>query len=1068
MDTSFITNEPGQTLKDRFRELIKDCKYFDALVGYFCISGFHQLQDALQNTERIRILIGLGTDLETIEILSSIDDKDEKLSHVQVKERIAEKIEREFENSRDSKEVEEGVLKFVELLKEGKLHIRAYPSRKLHAKVYIMKFREGDRDVGRVITGSSNLTRSGLEDNLEFNVELKDPRDFEYASKKFEELWKESVDLKDAILQAIKERTWLNDTITPYELFLKLLYEYFKDDLELDVELFEEYFPKHFKRLEYQRQAVINAKKIIEEYGGVFISDVVGLGKTYITALLLKQLEGRVLVIAPPALIKENNPGSWPNVFADFNIRADFVSTGKLEEAKQKDEERDYHIVVIDESHRFRNESTISYDIVSEVCYGKKVILVSATPYNNSPKDLLNQIKLFQNPRNSDIPGVRDLEGFFNHLQSQLEEVDKKNNYEEYLEVSRKIANKIREKVLKYIMVRRTRTEIEKYFPEDLKNNNIKFPRVEPPKPLLYQLTEEEEKIFDETLRLITQEFTYARYKSLLYLKKGITPLEEQGQKNLGGFMKVLLVKRMESSFNAFKKTIDRFIEYYDKFIRAFEQGKVYISKKYSTKLLDLWEEQDLDKIQSLLEEEKAQEYESTDFNEEFYKDLTKDFEILKTIKSMWERVGRDPKIDLLLDKLEKDPILSKHKIVIFTESKETAEYVAQRINSRLGKIALVFHGSSKSDVREEVIANFDPRKKRRPKNDYRILVTTDVLAEGVNLHKSNVVINYDIPWNPTKLIQRVGRVNRIDTTFDTIHIYNFFPTRKAEGETDLLKIARAKIEQFLTLLGGDAAILTEGEPVSSHELFDKLISSDLFKEDEGDESELRYLRIIEDVRDNNKELYDKIKKLPKKARSGKIIRNDSTQGNDTTTPTLITFFRKGKLMKFYKATQGDSESEEINFITAAKIFECQANEKKAKIEKDTFYELLKKNMQAFEQSLTEEYSTSRRLSNIEKKILEKIKAVKNISNPTEEQIDFLEHMFELILNGILPKGKIKKINFETDKLKEEEYKNAENFIKILKRCIPPKYLMSSIKELVEKEEKREVILSLYLGVENE
>jgi superfamily II DNA or RNA helicase len=258
-----------------------------------------------------------------------------------------------------------------------------------------MTFREEDRDIGRVITGSSNFTIAGLSDNLEFNVELKNRADYEFAKQKFEELWNQSVDVTNVYVQTIEEKTWLNQTITPYELYLKFLYEYFKEELSRTEKLFLKYLPENFKEFEYQQQAILNAKTILEAYGGVFISDVVGLGKTYVAAMLTGQLDGRTMVIAPPSLLNANNPGSWRNVFADFHIPAEFISIGKLDDAKKEIEKREYKNIIIDESHRFRNETTISYVDIAEICRGKRVILVSATPYNNKPDDLLNQIKLF-------------------------------------------------------------------------------------------------------------------------------------------------------------------------------------------------------------------------------------------------------------------------------------------------------------------------------------------------------------------------------------------------------------------------------------------------------------------------------------------------------------------------------------------------------------------------------------------------------------------------------------------------------------------------------------------------
>jgi len=506
-DLTFITNEEGQTLKDRFEVLIKDSKFFDCLVGYFYSSGFHALYKSLEKTEKIRILIGISTSRNVLDLIEtsanpSIDTQNQpktislnkdntflsslksspeeqlqlQFSHSEAKEKFADMTVDEFDKSEDSKDVEEGVAKFMEWIKNKKMEIRVYPSQNIHAKLYIMTFLEGDRDIGRVITGSSNFSQSGLIDNLEFNVELKNRSDYEFARKKFNQLWEDAVDVSERYIQTINTKTWLNQDVTPYELYLKFLYEYFKDELSETKEIFIKRKPEEHLDLEYQKQAVLNAKRILEEYGGVFISDVVGLGKTYISAMLAGQIEGKTLVVAPPALLNKNNPGSWPNVFLDYWVPADFESIGKLDDILKRDFDK-YSNIIIDEAHRFRTETTISYEKLAIICRGKKIILVTATPYNNSPNDILAQIKLFQPVRKSNIPNLPNLEGFFKNLQQKLKKAGKKSDYTEYLETVKQNAKEIREKVLKYLMVRRTRKEIEEYFKEDLAKQILNSPK---------------------------------------------------------------------------------------------------------------------------------------------------------------------------------------------------------------------------------------------------------------------------------------------------------------------------------------------------------------------------------------------------------------------------------------------------------------------------------------------------------------------------------------------------------------------------------------------------------------
>ena len=1065
LDLTFIVNEPGRTLKDRFKELIKDCSFFDCLVAYFYVSGFHTIYDALEKTDKTRILVGIGTSRSTYDLIKEATNK--KLSHYETKQEIENSVVNEMADSEDKLEIEKGVQKFIEWIKKGKLQIRAYPSQNLHAKLYIMTFKEGDRDIGRVITGSSNFSQSGLVDSLEFNVELKNASDYEFAKKKFDELWENAVDVSEKYIHTINEKTWLNQNITPYELYLKFLYEYFKDELSRTDEVFTKYLPEDFKRFRYQEQAVLNAKKILEEYGGAFISDVVGLGKTYIAAMLAGQLDGRTFVLAPPALLNKNNPGSWPNVFSDFHIPAEFESIGKLDSAKKSIEQREYANIIIDEAHRFRTEITISYEDIAEICRGKRVILVSATPYNNSPRDILAQIKLFQNAKKSTIPGVLDLEKFFGKLEERLKKVDRQKDYNKFLEITKGNAKEIRDRVLKILMVRRTRTEIEKYFAEDLEKNNVKFPEVLDPKPFYYQLNADEDKIFMETVQLVTQKFKYARYMPLLYLKKLVKPLEEQSQKNMGGFMKVLLVKRLESSFYAFRKTIERFIYSYNMFIDEYQKGNVYISKGYINKIFELLEQGDDESIQRLIDEGKAERYASSDFRPEFERDLKNDFEILKRIKSMWENIKRDPKIEKLVYELKHNPVLKNKKNIIFTESKETAEYLAENINKELGSIALLFHGGSSESVRDKVIENFDARA-RNKKDDYKILISTEVLSEGVNLHRSNIVINYDIPWNPTRLMQRVGRINRIDTPFDKIYAFNFFPTKQADSEIELTNIARSKIEAFLTLLGGDSAILTEGEPVSSHELFDKLLSKKTISEDEEEESELKYLRFIEEIRDKNPELFERIKRLPKKARSSKTFSEDLK--DFATTHSLLTFFRKGRLMKFFLSNK--EKIIELDFLSAAKILESPSDEKRAKLPLVNYYEFLDKNKSAFFDATIEEIFETRKRAGRSSydELLKILKATqKNSKQLTEEQEEYLQKVINRLEEGSLPKKTVQKTLKGLNELKRD-IQNPLKVIGVLQREISLAFLKSHYAESSAiTEGKREIILSLYLdGDEHE
>jgi len=1057
-DLTFITNEGNQTLLDRFKVLIKDTRFFDVLVGYFFASGFHALYKSLENAEKIRILIGISTNREVFRLMQEAKAEpslDLQFSSAEVKERLEESVASEMEASEDSASVEEGVRKFVEWLRSGKLEIRAYPTENIHAKLYIMTFQDEDRDFGRVITGSSNFTQAGLRDNLEFNVELKNRADYEFAREKFEELWKHGVDVKDKYIQSVQTRTWLNDTITPYELYLKFLYEYFKDDLSRSDELTYTYVPPEFKQYEYQEQAVHNAVKILEEYGGVFISDVVGLGKTYVGAMLANQLDGRTLVIAPPVLLEKNNPGSWRNVFEDFGVRGGFESIGKLDDMLHRGTER-YKNVIIDEAHRFRTETTISYEKLAQICRGKRVILVTATPYNNLPKDILSQIKLFQKSRKSTIPNLPDLERFFSALDRRLKDLDRQTDHAEYIAVVKENAKEIREKVLKYLMVRRTRSEILKYFEKDVKKQGLKFPEVADPKPVFYELNDTEDEIFTDTVKLVTSKFSYARYMPMLYYKGDVSQPEVLSQRNMGRFMKILLIKRLESSFYAFRLTVQRFINSYEHFIEEYDKGNVYVSKKHTSKIFELLENDDLEAIQRLIDEDKAEVYPAKQFQCKFIKDLESDLEVLKEIEKLWQGVKRDPKLIAFEAKLKKNEILKTQKLIVFTESKETAEYLLKNLEKLYPNDILLYTGGSSAVIREKVIENFDARA-RYPKDDYRILITTEVLSEGVNLHRSNVVINYDIPWNPTRLMQRVGRINRVDTQFDKIYSFTFFPTRQSNSQIKLKEAAEAKIHAFMTLLGEDARILTEGEPIGSHELFNRLVSKKtIMGEDEEVETDLKYLTIIKEIRESKPDLFEKIKRLPRKARTG---RKSSKK-----TDSLLTYFRKGKLQKFFIAA-GKGESEEIDFLAAAGVLEVPEDTERNNVGKD-YYDFLEKNKQAFLFATIEEMPepTRRGGRDTATQILKLLKAVSDLRQLTEEQEVYLRRVMVQLEEGGLTKQTTKRTLQALQKVIKEQGPQPLKILAILQTHIPDELLEAHVAESAAKTAgPREVILSEYL-----
>lgn len=1055
LDLTFFTNDENGSLLDRFRRVLKNTKYFDILVGYFRASGFYNLYDALENVEKIRVIVGLKLDEHTWDVHRLAHDEPQInfKSTPLIKSEYRKELRDDIQSTDDNFETNTGLQKFVEFIRSGKLEMKVYPHQAIHAKVYILRKPEDDEDYGKVITGSSNFSYSGLHENLEFNVELKQAYDVRFALEKFENLWADSIDITREFVQTVTEDTWVNDSITPYELYLKFLYEYFKVDLSYDYDLIKDKYPEDFMDLEYQRQAVVNALKIIEEHGGVFISDVVGLGKTYIASMIAGQLDGHTLVIASPVLLDESNPGSWINVMRDFNVQATFQSIGMLDKLDQNRLRRVKNIIV-DEAHTFRTETNKTYEKLATICHGKRVILVTATPYNNHPNDLWAQIRLFQKGKQSTIPGVRNLEAFFVKLDKMVDPALRNENYEEYIAQTKAVARQIRSKVLKHLMVRRTRTEIMNYFGDDLKKQGLRFPEVKPPVPLYYELNETESRIFDKTLKLLADNFKYTRYSPMLYYLGDVSAMQKQSQKNLVRFMKILLVKRLESSFFAFRKSLDRFIRSYEFFIKLYVEGYVYFSEKHLYKIFDYMEDDNIEAVDKLIEQRKAEKIPADLFSPDLKTDLVHDLDTLKAIKRDWDLITRDPKLLKFVEQLKNDKILHKNKLIVFTESRETAEYIQAELDRHYPGKTLLYTGISDASLRTTVIYNFDAKSKVK-EDKYRILIATEVLAEGVNLHRSNVVINYDIPWNPTRIMQRVGRVNRVDTKFDEIYSYNFFPSEQGNDAIKLAEIAKSKVNSFITLLGADSKLLTEGEEIEQYELFDKLNSKSSTEEEET-ESPLFYLKEIRDVKENDPSLFNRITALPLKAKSAKKA-SDDKRG-------VLTYIKKGKTEKIYLCNE-KFEPEEIDFLEAAKLLKTDPSEKQTGYDLKQFYELIGANQGRFREDMAEETDDSavRGAGAASSKLTKQVKfLLKSFDVLLRNEREFLEKLLDSLEEGALPKQTITTAN----KLAEEalEKNDLPSALKALMKSIPVNLLSGHIAEVNEQRfTKEEVILSEYL-----
>ena len=1084
-DTTFFTNEPNSKLVDRFKVLLKHSQFLDIIVGYFRISGFDLLKDDFEKIDQIRILNGINVDKGTIQAIENVENKIDIFSEAESKQYLKENIKIDLENSDDSEQVDLSIKKFIELLKNKKIQIKQHRKNNVHAKVYICRLNpETQTEYGKVITGSSNFSHSGLKGQYEFNVELKNSSDVKFALKRFEELWKDSdaIDVNKYIEEILLKETWINDGITPYELYLKVLYEHFKDEINQDKKsLFET--SENVLKLTYQKHAVIKAKDILDTYGGVFIADVVGLGKTYISALLAKQLPDVKKTIICPPVLKEN----WKRVFDYYRITQFDTFSGDgsiLKKLKDNYFVQNSEYLFIDEAHRFRNAETETYNDLYELCEGKKIILVTATPLNNRFLDILSQLRLFLKPRGSNIPGVNNLNAFFNYWHKKVKEAKddlKKGDdldVKKYFETVRKGSEQIREKVLYEVMVRRTRKDIKELYQDDMKKNNFHFPDVEDPIRLVYEFDKHTNTVFEETLELF-KSFKKIRYNPLNYLKPKIYEKSKFNKNDsLGSFFKTLIIKRLESSKHAFQNTISRFIEYHKLAINMYYDNSFKIGSK-NQNVYDLINS-DEDDLSDLIEKGDIEIYKKDDFKPEFIELLTKDLEILEKIQILWKSVKTDFKLKSFIKELNNNKDLIDKKVIIFSESKETCENLFQNLSTHVTEQCMLYTSqvskiNSKKDsivlnkerARDMISENFNPNiEEKFQKNDIKILISTDVLAEGVDLHRSNIVINYDLPWNPTRVIQRVGRVNRVGTKFKNIMIYNFFPSVQGGEILNQEENITSKIQAIHDCLGNDAKYLTEDEETETYyllggksgkDIVNSMNSKKTYDDDDIVDTRQKYINYIRNIRDTDHKMFEKIKNYPKKIKTARKFEDDNG---------VITFFRKGRFKEFI-ITNEKLTTERLNFLDAIKYFQCKKNENKLSIKKN-YFDLLRKNKDSFFNILkTSTFSESDLSTNSnEYKIINLLNGniFDNKSSLSDDDNDLLLRLRKLFDDGRITPFLVKKI---IKKLKEKELDNDPlKILYLFKDLISPKLIKSAYDEDLDTAfKKKEIILSLnYYG----
>ena len=986
MTKRFFTNRDGNTLMKEFEGVLTNnpaIKNLDSVVGFLRASGYFSLRPFLDSINKARILIGIDVDKYIVQAhnAGTLFFGAEK----EVREDYLEQLRKDIEHAHYSKEVEVGIRQMAEDIASGKLELRAHPSKKIHAKIYLLypdNFNE--YTLGAAITGSSNLSGNGLgisdEKQYEFNVKLTDFEDVQGAKDEFEILWAEAegcpIEFDD--VDATIKSTYLKGDAAPYEIYIKMLMEYFSDrKLEVNQEdAFD--VPPGYLKLDYQTDAFVEGYQKLIKYDGFFLADVVGLGKTVVAAMIAKQFcidngygNTKILLVFPPA-VEEN----WKSTFRDFGLyeRTDFIHNGSLDHILDEDNVNysnagDYDLVIVDEAHKFRSHTTSQFNFLQEICkmprinqggipgYRKKVMLISATPMNNSPLDIYNQILLFQDPRRCTIDGVTNLTNFFSPLVVEFKKLRAQKDYD--LPAFKRLAEKVRDRVIKPITVRRTRSDIEA-IPRYSKDVNG-FPKVAPPVKNTYELNDRVADLFEETMDILVDKLTYARYQAIAFLKEeksnGLYDNAEVISRSLAGIRKNGLVKRLESSFYAFKISVANFRQANQNMIDMLNNDCVFIAPDLDiNKMYDqgLSNDEIEEKINQKAENNpKNAKFCVADFKPSFKEMLEADQIVLDDLCKKWDSVtdADDSKFakfkDLLDHELFKASKNPEQKLVVFSESLDTVEYLKNRIGR---DDVLVISSDNRKRLFTTIRDNFDANYIKAQKNDFNIIITTDVLAEGVNLHRSNIIVNYDTPWNSTKLMQRIGRVNRVGSKSKNIYNYVFYPSRQGNQEINLNKIALSKIQTFHTTFGEDNQIYST-EEILDRDL-DKLFDAAIKPKEEVN-LELPFYEELRTLYQENRKEYNRISKMSMRSRTG---RNALTVQGVTLDNDTLVFLKTNHRKIFYRVS--DSSSEQLSPIDAMNYFKA-TKEEPAKPRIENHHEHVQKAIEKFTAVKCEEVSAA-------------------------------------------------------------------------------------------------------------
>lgn len=1039
MSSSFITNKE-KFLSDIINGILPKTDAVDILVGYFYYSGYIQLSENLKD-KQIRILVGLDIDLHISKHIREVEAiRTEIISRNILKEEYYKQFVHIFNDSDflDTAEKLEQFKMFYGKILDGTLEIRKTLD-PCHSKMYLFAYNdlmnEGGELPGVLITGSSNLSYQGLKGRLELNARFNDKQDYEEGKKLFDELWESSVvvaskDNLDEWNNKVMARIWYDKIYSPYLMYVRVLKEYFNIPTSENLLTPYDITEGRYSNLRYQTDAVQMAINALNNHNGAIVADVVGLGKSVIASTIARNLRLRTIIVCPPHLYKQ-----WEGYRDEFGFTASVFSAGKIEDAvlhyQELVKDGEQFLIIIDEAHRFRNEYTQDYALLHNLCFGNKVLLLTATPFNNQPADIYALIKLFQIPTNSTLKTVENLGASFKDLINKYkklreEQREGKKTDEEIKTQVNDMAKKIRS-IISPLVVRRSRLDLQGIpeYADDLKQQNIQLVMPNDPEELEYDLSELKDLYMTTLDRINKSEgssddvyrFKAARYSPVLYIKeeskdKLAKELEDKTgvkfnlllgrQTNISSFMRHLLVARFESSVAAFKASLGYMIQSSEHMLRWIDQRrKIPVFKKGNLPDVSAFydtSDDGMEEIEELFEKYEARGFFEIDMKyvkDSFVTDVKADVQLLKNLQEQWfgkdNMIKSDPKLDsfirIVRKQMKNDP---NRKLVVFSEFADTVNYLGKALVNA-GLPAMKYTSADATSANKDLIrANFDAGlKPALQQNDFCILVATDAISEGYNLHRAGAIFNYDIPYNPTRVIQRIGRINRINKkVFDQLYIYNYFPTDVGEAETRTKEISTLKMAMIHAIMGEDTKALTKEEDLQAY--FKERYRKELSRNEE-ESWDTPYRKLLNSLKGTD--VYNNALELPHRARTARSV-NKPKKG-------VLMFGRKGDDFVF-KIGDASNPPAMISAEEAISLFEADINEKPVDLSKnfDAVYQLVKSSL----------FSSDVKDRN-EKELINALAKIKVLMSKQALSKDYLEDLAQVVRADALSGYEIRFIN---------------------------------------------------------